>query len=272
MPHIITEQSESIEQRESVARPSAALRGIVLAIEASHGQGSVALAISETGATHLELLSPGLVHGRELLPRIDRLCERVGLEPGDLELIAVGVGPGSFTGVRIGVSAAKALAWGLRIPVLGISSLAAIAQGVVAAHVLADETEFAVVCDARRGSIYGARFRQRTATAERVTPDALWPIDTFLASLPRDLPLVGAGARGLPGVERFPRLEPPQLDQPTAVQILSLAIRAHEHIRAGREPAPPEYQNPHRLVPNYLRELEAVEKRGRATPPETGGC
>jgi tRNA threonylcarbamoyladenosine biosynthesis protein TsaB len=95
------------------------------------------------------LAPPG--HSRELLPAIADLMERAGVEWGDVGAVAVGVGPGTFTGLRIGVATARALATAARVPVHPISSLAALAAGI-------DEPLALPLIDAKRGELFGALF------------------------------------------------------------------------------------------------------------------
>lgn len=99
------------------------------------------------------------------LPAAERLLASVALRPGDLAAIAVGRGPGSFTGVRIGVSAAKGLAHGLGVPLVGFGTLDAIA------HRAPVEGLLGVVGDAMRGEVYRALFRVHAGTVRRLGPD-----------------------------------------------------------------------------------------------------
>jgi tRNA threonylcarbamoyladenosine biosynthesis protein TsaB len=91
-------------------------------------------------------------HSRELLPAVRDLMESAGVTWGDVTGVAVGVGPGGFTGLRIGVATARALATAARIPVHPVSSLAALAAGV-------DEPLVLPLIDARRGEVFGALYR-----------------------------------------------------------------------------------------------------------------
>lgn len=94
-------------------------------------------------------------HSVRLMPAIEQLLEECGIAVADLEKIAVSSGPGSYTGLRIGVTVAKTLAWDQQIPIVGISSLAAIAGNFSFA------TEPVVpLIDARRGNVYGAVYQQ----------------------------------------------------------------------------------------------------------------
>src|SRR5262245_281539 len=102
----------------------------VLAIETSSAQGS--LALLEGPALLEETVFPeGLVHGRELTVHLESLMARLGLAPRSIQAIAVGVGPGSYTGIRVGVTAAKTLALALRVPLLARSSLEVIASAAL---------------------------------------------------------------------------------------------------------------------------------------------
>ncbi|MEE8142106.1 MAG: tRNA (adenosine(37)-N6)-threonylcarbamoyltransferase complex dimerization subunit type 1 TsaB [Planctomycetota bacterium] len=237
---------------------------VILAIETSHALGSVGLGPvvpSQMGAVGpsqgsgdflLEEFPPGLVHGRELLPRIDALFKR-GLGRSQLGLVAVSAGPGSYTGIRIGVSAAKAIAWGLSVPVLGISTLEVIASNVKS------DGEFAVVLDARRGACYGARFRRAGGELIRLRADQVLPPARFFAELPESVPLVGQGARALPGGERYSELTQ-EWNLPRAEHVYKIAWQRWQAIQSGKEAAPIEYQDPHALRPAYLRPSAADEQ------------
>jgi tRNA threonylcarbamoyladenosine biosynthesis protein TsaB len=91
-------------------------------------------------------------HARELMPAIATVSERAGVGLEGLEAIAVGTGPGTFTGLRIGIATARALAGTLAVPIHAVSSLAALAAGIDAPLRLA-------VIDARRGEVFAALFR-----------------------------------------------------------------------------------------------------------------
>jgi tRNA threonylcarbamoyladenosine biosynthesis protein TsaB len=94
-------------------------------------------------------LTAGPAHARELMPAVAEVMERAGLEFGDLEAIAVGVGPGTFTGLRIGIATARSLATASELRLRPVSSLAALAEGI--------EGELRLpLFDARRGELFGA--------------------------------------------------------------------------------------------------------------------
>lgn len=134
----------------------------------------------------------GLTHSVTLMPLIDGMLRTAGLSLDDIGLIAAANGPGSFTGLRIGVSAAKGLAWAKELPCCGVSTLAAMARTA------ADFQGLIIgAMDARRQQIYHALFRGENGRVLRVTQDCAISLEE-LASLLRDMPeeklVVGDGA------------------------------------------------------------------------------
>ena len=163
----------------------------ILALETS--AKSVSAAVTENGAVLASAYqNRGLTHSVTLMPLIDGMLRTAGLSLDDIGLIAAANGPGSFTGLRIGVSAAKGLAWAKELPCCGVSTLEAMAQN----GRLFTGT---VVCamDARRQQIYHALFRGENGRVLRVTQDCAVSLEE-LASLLRDMPeeklVVGDGA------------------------------------------------------------------------------
>jgi len=108
----------------------------------------------------------GFSHSRTLMAMTKSLLKNLALNISDINLIAVASGPGSFTGVRIGVSAAKGIAWGADIKVCGVSTPEAMAS-----QAFFPETIICPVMDARRGQVYNALFRWSGGTLERLCED-----------------------------------------------------------------------------------------------------
>ena len=98
---------------------------MILAIESASTDPSVAVAEADGEPLVVDGWSGAPGQGRELLPRLLAAVERAGRDIGDTTAMAVGIGPGSFTGLRVGMSLAKGIAFGLHVPILGIPSLAA---------------------------------------------------------------------------------------------------------------------------------------------------
>jgi tRNA threonylcarbamoyladenosine biosynthesis protein TsaB len=127
----------------------------VLGIDVS-GPGGGAALVHPDGLL-VETIPPAIRRGRDLVPRIERMLKTTGLGPADLDLIACGVGPGSFTGIRIGIATAATLAYAAHVPVLDVGSLHGIAANAPtgAEHVL-------VALDARRGHVFAGLFHRGT--------------------------------------------------------------------------------------------------------------
>lgn len=146
----------------------------ILALESSAKAASVALCnSSELVGQYFQ--NSGLTHSRTLLKMTEDLLSNLELTVSDIDLIAVASGPGSFTGIRIGVSAAIGLAWGADKPVCGVSTLEAMAY-------LAPYPDRVItpVMDARRGQVYTASFQWRDGRPFRLCPDRAISVDTLI--------------------------------------------------------------------------------------------
>ncbi len=117
-------------------------------------------------------------HAEIILPLIDSVMQRARIGLTDVAGIAVSIGPGSFTGVRIALSTVKGLAYGTGMPAIGISTLEAIA-----ARVAGFDGMVCPILDARKGEVYGAVFRKHGNQFKRLTEDGLMSILSFLEEL-----------------------------------------------------------------------------------------
>ena len=164
----------------------------ILAIETS--AKSVSAAVVEGGVPLASAYqNMGLTHSRTLMPLVDGMLSAAGLRVRDMDLLAAANGPGSFTGLRIGVSALKGLAWALEKPCCGVSTLAAMARNL--AHM-----EGLIICamDARRQQVYNALFEVRGGALLRRCPDRAVSVEQLAAELEvRKKPhiLVGDGTK-----------------------------------------------------------------------------
>ena len=137
----------------------------ILALETS--AKSVSTAVVENGAPLAYAYQcTGLTHSRTLMPMVDAMLKNAELTLGDMDAVAVAAGPGSFTGLRIGIAAVKGLAWAADKPCFGVSTLEAMAQNL--AHM-----DGLLVCamDARRDQVYNALFEAKSGVLTRLTPD-----------------------------------------------------------------------------------------------------
>lgn len=165
----------------------------ILALETS--AKSVSCAVVEDGAVlSRSFQCTRLTHSRTLLPMVDAMLQNAELPPESIDLYAVAAGPGSFTGLRIGVSALKGLAWAMDKPCAGVSTLRAMAQNL--AHL--DGALLVCAMDARRNQVYNALFAAKGGTVERLTPDRAIALDALADELrgdPREKIVLGDGAK-----------------------------------------------------------------------------
>lgn len=176
------------------------------------------------------------LHAEILTPNILECLSDAGLAPGDLSAVVVGVGPGPFTGLRVGMATAAAFGDALSIPVHGVCSLDGIASE------LADESELLVITDARRREIYWARYRDgvRVAGPDVCAPGALDVAGaTATAGSPPHTALFDLPARDV-----------------TSPSPTGLVLAAQNLLTDGVDPAP--------LVPLYLRRPDAKTLDERA--------
>ena len=164
----------------------------ILALESSATACSVALCEDEALIAQ-SFQNNGLTHSRTLMPMAVSLLDNCGTALDAVELIAVAAGPGSFTGLRIGVAAAKGLAWPGNKPCAACSTLESMAWCL--AHL---DGEICAVMDARRNQVYNARFRAAGGRLERLCPDRAIGLDQLgeeLKKVEKEKIVVGDGAR-----------------------------------------------------------------------------
>lgn len=197
----------------------------ILAIETSAKAASVCLCKDEFLIAQ-SYQNSGLTHSQTILPMCEAMLGSCGFLPQDIDLIACAAGPGSFTGLRIGLSAAKGLAWSLEKPCCGVSTLEAMAWQL--AHKPGD-----ILCamDARRKQVYGARFFSDGTRLTRLTEDRAIALDDLFAEISEKTiqVIVGDGAELCYnyGRERGFRLElaPPHLRFQSAWGVARAALR-----------------------------------------------
>ncbi len=138
-------------------------------------------AVTENGKLLGEkIMNSGLTHSETLMPAVEAILDGMNLTPADIDLFAVAAGPGSFTGVRIGVCAVKALCAGTDKPCARVDTLHALAMGSGFDGLICP------ILDARREQVYTALFRGNGESAERVMEDKAIPLTELIASLPNE--------------------------------------------------------------------------------------
>ena len=226
---------------------------LILAFETSAKAASVAL--TENGKLLGESYqNTGLTHSQTLMVMAEDLLKQCGKTVNDITAVAVAEGPGSFTGVRIGVAAAKGFAWGREIPCYGVSTLEAMAVSLGAW-----EGYVCACMDARRSQVYNALFYVNQGVLERFSEDraiALADLKAEMEYIDGPIFLVGDGAeltfKTLSG-------DIPELILPPEHRLhqraVSVALLAEQKAAAG-EPG-----DGNTLSPNYLRLSQAERER-----------
>lgn len=218
---------------------------------------TASLALARPGeVVREEILSERGAHARELLVRLETLLASTDMAVRDLRGVGVTLGPGSFTGVRVGMATAKGLAYALDVPLVGLSTLEALARAALrAAGSLPDGV--AAVLDAGRGEVYAARFRFAEGRLERLEEDRSWPPAKFLAALIPGMPLVGDGVRTLgPEASAIGRDLPLIHPGPPLAGVVAL--------HAAGAIVPGMHYRPGTLRPNYIRPFDTEAARGPA--------
>ncbi len=231
---------------------------LILGLESSAKAASAALCRDGELIAQYSQCS-GLTHSRTLLPMVEDLLRNTETRLDDVDAVAVACGPGSFTGIRIGVAAVKGLCWAAEKPAIGVSTLAAMAWNGVAAG------EGSLICccmDARRQQVYNALFEIRDAKPARLVPDRVISLEELARELEKyekRVFFVGDGAKlcynrlgelGIAGT-----IAPEPVLQQSAYGVCRAA--EDEPVRPAAE-----------LLPVYLR-LSQAERERQSRMPRT---
>ncbi len=223
---------------------------LMLAFETSAKAASVALFRDENLLAE-QYQNTGLTHSQTLMVMAEDVLKQCGYTAQQVEAVAVANGPGSFTGVRIGVAAAKGFAWGAEVPLYGVSTLEAMARGLGVANGIV-----CAVMDARRSQVYNGIFRFQNGQYSRIREDraiALADLKEELAALSEPIYLVGDGSKlchdTLSG-------EIPNLVMPAPFRMHQRAVGVGLAALAQEQSS-----DPAALSPNYLRLSQAERER-----------
>jgi len=195
-------------------------------------------------------------HAEQLVPAISYLFRELSLEPAQLSAVAVGTGPGLFTGLRVGITTATAMASALRIPVIDVPSL-----DLVAYPLRHSTRTIAAVLDARRHEVFWALYEPVPGGVQRVSDYEVGSPDTLcgdLAARPGEHLVAGSGA--LAYRERFETLDHVELAGPAHAGPDASALVELAAARLERE----EFRPPSEVRPLYLRRSDAEINRDRA--------
>ncbi len=220
---------------------------LTAALETSSRRPSVAVALGTRRLSHG--LDGERAHASDLLPALERLLNELDARPRDLARVYVGTGPGSYTGLRVGVATAFGLHRGCGAALLGVPSL-----GVLAFEALAPGERGALLLDARQGAYYAAIYERTDEGVVAERPPSAVARDALAAYLPAGLPLFVDASTAKTfewSDEQRARLVVDRA--PTASALLELGDVEFRH----RGPTPPA-----ELAPLYLRPFEA-RKRAR---------
>lgn len=225
----------------------------ILALDSTAVAATVALCDDEQ-LLACTTIQNGNTHSQTLLPLIETTLAHFDLRPHDMGLLACSHGPGSFTGVRIGVSTVKGLGFGTDIPCIGVSTLRALAHNLIGSDGL-----ICPVMNARRNQVYNALFDCKSGTLTRLCEDraiALADLDAELCKHSGPIYLVGDGydlaMQHLPSCASLLRPTPALLRPQNAYSVAQIAL---EEYRAGIRTTADQ------LVPVYLRPCQAERER-----------
>jgi len=196
------------------------------------------------------VLDPETRSAQSLAPALNDLLESVGWRPREVQVVAVVVGPGSFTGLRVGVTTAKTFAYAVEADVVAVNTLETIAWQV---SFDAAQPQVHVAMDAQRGELYCGVFERLAAEVRQQEALRIETSQAWLAALPAGCRASGPAMTTL--AERLPAevgLVEPAFWHPTAAAVALLAARRHA---AGQR------DDLWRLVPLYMRKSAAEEKR-----------
>ena len=226
---------------------------LILAFETTAKAGSVAL-LEDSKLLAENYQNTGLTHSQTLMVMAEDMLKAAGKTMSAVDAVAVAEGPGSFTGVRIGVAAAKGLAWGGQIPCYGVSTLEAMALtlGAYQGYVCP-------VMDARRNQVYNALFSVDCGRVQRISEDraiALSDLSQELKALDGPIFLVGDGSNLTFNTlkDTIPGLVLPA-EHRMHQRASGVALAAAAKIAAG------ETGDAASMVPNYLRLSQAERER-----------
>ena len=227
----------------------------VLAADTSTSFNTVALCRDQALLAE-STVDAGRKHSERLLETVDWVLSEAAFNLSQLDLLAIAVGPGSFTGLRVGLATWKGLALAARRPLIGVSTLDALVR--LAPR---DQGQVCPLLDAKMNEVFGAIYSYEDRRATKTFPDTVCSVDTILDELEGDPLFLGDGASKYRDhiLERLPDaiFAEPGCDMPRAWAVAHEAIAAHHAGAPG---------NAAEVIPVYLRKSQPEQLRERRKP------
>ena len=221
---------------------------LILGVESATAQVGCAVGGHEgvLASTHS---ARGKQHAESLAPQIEFTLAQARVDISEISVVAVDVGPGLFTGLRVGISTAMATAFGLNVPMIGVSSL-----DLVAFSVRHTRRLIAATIDARRGEVFTAFYRQVPGGLQRVSePRVMTPDDLYADLIAAGTECLVVGDGGLRYGELLSSITKVELADESLAYPSANSLVALAHARALRE----EFVQPAEIRPLYLRRPDA---------------
>ncbi len=219
----------------------------VIGIETSGLVGSVAVCNGDT-IVGRKTFGRKLNHGKEIVSSLKAIFDEIKWEPSDVDLITVSIGPGSYTGLRIGITCAKTLAYGLGKPVIDVPTLDALAE-----NVRDDVKNLCPVIDARRKKVYACIYTRNDTEKKRITDFLIISPEKLLDILPEPVLLFGDGVAPYKDIfaQKKALIASDGLGIADAVTVARLGLKRYEQGKRCEI---------NLLAPLYLRRSEAEER------------
>jgi tRNA threonylcarbamoyladenosine biosynthesis protein TsaB len=220
----------------------------VVGIETSGSIGSVAVCDGNTvvGKQTFEKISN---HGKEIVSSLEAVFNEIKLKPNDIDLIAVSIGPGSYTGLRIGVTCAKTLAYSLGKSVIDVPTM-----DVLAENIKDDVKHICPVIDAKRKKVYACIYDRNNNKNKRITDFLFITPDELKDILPESTLIFGDGVAPYKEIFAQGNITIEEDEKPGIAEAVNVARLGRERYEQG------ERCEINSLVPLYLRKSEAEEK------------
>ena len=220
----------------------------ILALDTSTTFGSIAISSDKTIIAEYAIKSRK-THSKTLLPSIDKMLNETGIHINEINAVVVANGPGSFTGLRIGLSTAKGICYGQKIPLIAISTLMSLANNVTFAN-----KNICVLLDAGRSQVYSAIYSSELD--ELINPQ-LFTVEELINNIKEEVIFVGPCTDNLKnelnaGVKVYYKIAPSHLNYPRAASLIDILFK--KSIKLSYD-----YQYIANLQPFYIRRSSAEE-------------